>query len=49
VEPATISCKLEKQADLGAAAMTRSELAREWIAALVRPESKLTRLRIGEK
>jgi hypothetical protein len=42
----TISHKVEHQASMGAEVMTRKELADEWIATLVRPGSKLARIRV---
>ena len=41
----TMSCKPEFQAQYGCEIMTRSELSREWISTLVRPFSKLARVR----
>lgn len=42
----TVSTKMERLADYGAEAVTRSEIAREWISTMVRPGSKLLRLRV---
>jgi len=42
----TISSKVEHQSDMGAEVMTRRELAEEWISTLIRPDSKLARLRV---
>ena len=36
----------EYQSEFGAEAVTQSELAREWISAMVRPGSKLMRVRV---
>ena len=41
----TISHKVEHQATLGAEVMTRKELADEWISTLIRPGSRLARIR----
>ena len=42
----TISSKVEHQSDIGAEVMTRRELADEWISTLIRPDSRLARLRV---
>lgn len=42
----TLSSKLEYLTQFGASVLTRSEIAREWIATLVRPDSALVRARI---
>ena len=43
----TVSCKVENQVEFGGEMMTKSELAKEWIATMLRPNSKLTRLRVN--
>lgn len=48
-EPVTVSCKMEHQPELGVSAVTKSELAKEWISTLIRPGSNLTRVRVGAK
>ncbi|TRY73615.1 hypothetical protein TCAL_01867 [Tigriopus californicus] len=41
----SLSSKLEYQTQFGASVMTRSEIAKEWIATLARPDSGLVRIR----
>ena len=41
----TVDCKLENQPEHGVEQISKSQLAREWIGTLVRPESKLARMR----
>ena len=41
----TVDCKLENQPENGVEQISKSQLAREWIGTLVRPESKLARMR----
>ena len=41
----TVDCKLENQPEHGVEQISKSQLAREWIGTLVRPESRLARMR----
>ena len=43
----TVDCKLENQATFGAEQVSQSELAKQWIATMLRPNSKLARLRVN--
>ena len=43
----TIDSKVENQAKFGAETVTKSELAKQWIATMLRPNSKLSRLRVN--
>ena len=43
----TVDCKLENQTRYGAEMVSQSELAKQWIGTLVRPNSKLARLRVS--
>jgi len=43
----TIDSKVENQARFGAETVTKSELAKQWIATMLRPNSKLSRLRVN--
>ena len=43
----TVDCKLENQARFGAEQVSQSELAKQWIATMLRPNSKLARLRVN--
>ena len=41
----TVDCKLENQVRFGAEMVSQSELAKQWMATMLRPKSKLARLR----
>ena len=43
----TIDCKVENQVKFGAEIMTKAEIAKQWIATMLRPNSKLARLRVN--
>ena len=42
----TVDSKLERQSQFGAETVTQSELAKQWIGTLVRPNSNLARARV---
>jgi len=43
----TVDCKLENQVEYGGEKLSKAELAKQWIATLLRPNSKLARLRVN--
>ena len=43
----TIDCKVENQVEFGGEIVSKAELAKQWIATLLRPNSRLARLRVN--